>query len=560
MATILIIDDRPTNRDVLRTVLGYKDHCVIEAEDGAEGLEMARATRPDLIIADILMPRMDGYEMVRRLRSDPAVDHTPVIFYTATYLKSEALKLAEACGVSHLIIKPSDPQDILDTVSAALSETTNAKPLSENFDREHLRLMTDKLAQKVCELEESNHRLIEEAAQRRIAEEALRSGEDRMRAILDSVMDAIITVDSEGNVIEINPAAEAKFGYARATTIGKPLPPLIIAQGSTAREAHGLAQYIAEHGAPVLGNRVEATALTAGGAELPIELTVTPILGDGKALFTAYIRDLTEQKAREEMRRRSERLEQENRYIQESNRLKSRFVANMSHELRTPLNAIIGFSQLMHDGKVGAISEMHKELTADILTSGHHLLDLINDILDLSKVEAGKMEFHPEPLDVATVFKEVQESVRPLNGQQSIVIEMDLDRSLGEVFTDKRTLKQVLYNYLSNAIKFTHEGGRITLRSRCQPPDCLRIEVEDNGIGIRAEDIKKLFLEFEQLDNCEGKKYAGTGLGLALTKKLVEIQGGQVGVRSEPGKGSLFYAVLPHVFQSDTGHGAPGGE
>src|SRR5690349_21712309 len=151
MATILIIDDRPTNRDVLRTVLGYKDHCVIEAEDGAEGLEMARATRPDLIIADILMPRMDGYEMVRRLRSDPAVDHTPVIFYTATYLKSEALKLAEACGVSHLIIKPSDPQDILDTVSAALSETTNAKPLSENFDREHLRLMTDKLAQKVCE-------------------------------------------------------------------------------------------------------------------------------------------------------------------------------------------------------------------------------------------------------------------------------------------------------------------------------------------------------------------------------------------------------------------------
>jgi PAS domain S-box-containing protein len=549
MSTILIIDDKPTNRDLLRTVLGYKNHRVLEAADGVEGLAMTRAEHPDLVIADILMPRMDGYEMVQRLRNDPSIADTRVIFYTATYLKSEGIQLARACGVSHLISKPAEPQDILDTVQTALSEDVVAlsSASNEELDREHLRLITNKLAQKVQELENANHRLVEEAAQRKRAEEALRSSEARTRAIFDSAMDSIITVDGDGKVIEFNPAAEAAFGYHRNEILGKPLRDFIIPPSSSERHPQGLKPYIDSSKDAILEKSVEMTALTGRGVEFPIELTVRRIFTTDPPMFTAYIRDLTESKAREEMRRRSEELEKQNRYIQEANRLKSEFLANMSHELRTPLNAIIGFSELMHDGKVGTVSQQHKELLGDILTSSRHLLQLINDVLDLSKIEAGKMEFRPELLDLSRIVSEVRATLMGLASQKNIQLQTDLDPSLTDIVLDSRSLKQVLYNYLSNAIKFTDEGGCVTLRLRAEPPDHFRIEVEDTGIGIRPEDIDKLFVEFQQLDNSRGKKYSGTGLGLTVTKRLVEAQRGRVGVSSAPGRGSRFFAVLPRV-------------
>ena len=549
MATILVIDDKPTNRDVLRTVLGYKNHRILEAEDGVEGLAMTRAEHPDLVITDILMPRMDGYEMVQQLRNDPSIANTRVIFYTATYLKSEGMQLAQACGVSHLIIKPSEPQDILDTVHAVLSEDGAALSSASNevFNREHVRLITNKLAQKVQELEESNHRLIEEAAQRKRAEEALRSSEARTRAIFDSAKDSIITVDGDGNVVEFNPAAEAAFGYQRGEILGKPLADFIIPPSSPERHPQGLKPYIDSSQDAIVGKSIEMIALTARGVEFPIELTVRRILTTGLPMFTAYIRDLTESKAREEMRQRSEELEKQNRFIQEANRLKGEFLANMSHELRTPLNAIIGFSQLMHDGKVGPVSMPHKEYLGDILSSGRHLLQLINEILDLAKVEAGKLEFRPEPIDVARIMSEVRGTLLGLAAQKNIQLETDLDPSLFGIVTDLKCFMQVLYNYLSNAIKFTDEGGAVMLRLRAEPPDHFRIEVEDTGMGIPPEDIGKLFVEFQQLDNSRHKKHAGTGLGLALTKRLVEAQGGHVGVSSVGGKGSTFFAVLPRV-------------
>jgi PAS domain S-box-containing protein len=550
MATILVIDDTPTNRDLLRTVLGYKNHRILEASDGQEGLEMVRAERPDLVIADILMPRMDGYEMVHRLRADPQLADTRVIFYTATYLKAEALKLAHACGVSHLIVKPSDPQDILDTVDAVLNESgpLAVGDLSEIFDREHLRLMTDKLAQKVQELENSNHRLIEEADQRQRAEDALRSSEARMRAVLNAAIDSIITVDSAGNVVELNPAAEAMFGYPRQSIIGRTLACFIFPYSD--RLPRGLQQHIASHASTAIGKRIEITAINVQGVEFPIELTVAHILSGRPPLFTAYIRDLREQKAREEIHRRSEELEKQNQYVLEATRLKSEFLANMSHELRTPLNAIIGFSEMVHDGKIGAVSADQKECLGEVLASSHHLLELIDDILDLSKVEAGKMVFAPETLQLSTIIRDISGALKPLLDKKQLDLQFELDASLTEVFIDLRSFRQVLYNYLSNAVKFTPPNGRIWVRSRLEPPGHFCIEVEDTGIGICSEDVGKLFQTFEQLDSSATKEHKGTGLGLALTKRLVEAQGGRVGVRSASGQGSVFYAVLPRVAQT----------
>ena len=257
-------------------------------------------------------------------------------------------------------------------------------------------------------------------------------------------------------------------------------------------------------------------------------------------------KEIAERKLLEdELRGKNEELEQQSRRVQEATRLKSEFLANMSHELRTPLNAIIGFAELMHDGKVGPVSDQHKECLSDILTSSRHLLQLINDVLDLSKVEAGKMEFRPEAVDVALVVKEVKDILRSLSARKRIVITAEIEPGLGEVLLDPGKLKQVLYNYLSNALKFTPEGGQVAVRARVEGPEHFRLEVEDTGIGIRPEDLSSLFMEFRQVDAGTAKAYAGTGLGLALTKRIVEAQGGSVGVSSAPGRGSLFFAVLP---------------
>jgi signal transduction histidine kinase len=225
--------------------------------------------------------------------------------------------------------------------------------------------------------------------------------------------------------------------------------------------------------------------------------------------------------------------------------LKSEFLANMSHELRTPLNGIIGFAELMHDGKVGPIAQSHKEYLGDILISARHLLELINDVLDLSKVEAGKMEFNPQAVNLPALVAEVCEIVRAVASKKRINLRTEIDGELSIIEADARSLKQILYNYVSNAVKFTPEEGIVTVRARADGAAYYRIEVEDTGIGIKSEDLSRLFVEFQQLDASSAKKYPGTGLGLALTKRIAEAQGGRVGVESAPDKGSVFHAVLP---------------
>ena len=239
-------------------------------------------------------------------------------------------------------------------------------------------------------------------------------------------------------------------------------------------------------------------------------------------------------------------LEQKADELARASSVKSQFLANMSHELRTPLNAILGFSELLYDGAVPSDSPQHKEFVGDILTSGRHLLQLINDVLDLSKVEAGKLEFHPEKLQLSKTVSEVLGILRTTAANARVKIEPVLDSSVDAVVLDPARLKQVLYNLLSNAIKFTPEGGHVTVRTSAVGTDHLRVEVQDTGIGIDAEGLRRLFGEFQQLVG-DGKKRGGTGLGLALTKRLVEAQGGTVGVHSVVGVGSTFHAILPRT-------------
>jgi PAS domain S-box-containing protein len=369
-----------------------------------------------------------------------------------------------------------------------------------------------------------------------------------MNNVLESSTEySIIAKDLDGKILAWNEGARRNYGYTADETVGK----------QNSRILH-----VSED---IESGRVKAlleTALKTGKAEgvfdrmrknggrFTASVAVT-LRRDAEGLPIGYVlisKDITEQKQLEEqLRRKNEELEEQNRRVQEANRLKSEFLANMSHELRTPLNGIIGFAELMHDAKVGPVSADHKEYLGDILSSSRHLLQLINDVLDLAKVESGKMEFRPETVNVRKLVGEIRDILRTLTAEKHIQLSCEIDPAIEEIVIDPAKLKQVLYNYLSNALKFTPDGGTVAVRVRPEGDADFRLEVQDSGIGIRTEDFSRLFVEFQQLDATTSKKYQGTGLGLALTRRIVEAQSGEIGVTSTVGKGSSFYAVLPRI-------------
>jgi signal transduction histidine kinase/DNA-binding response OmpR family regulator/CHASE3 domain sensor protein len=246
----------------------------------------------------------------------------------------------------------------------------------------------------------------------------------------------------------------------------------------------------------------------------------------------------------EQLRERSDEISQKNLQLEEASRTKSEFLANMSHELRTPLNAIIGFSEALKDGMMGELMKQQREYIEDIYSSGEHLLSLINDILDLAKVEAGKMILELEPISVNAVLQNSLSMVKEKALNQHLKLALDADVEMPEIVADIRKLKQIVYNLLSNAVKFTPDGGGVLLSAH-RVNDMLEIIVTDTGIGIAPEDQARLFEPFTQIDSTLSRQYQGTGLGLVMVKRLAELHGGSVELESEAGKGSRFLVRIP---------------
>jgi PAS domain S-box-containing protein len=339
----------------------------------------------------------------------------------------------------------------------------------------------------------------------------------------------------------VNPAYAEMHGYTVEELQGKPVSTLWAPHTREDMERHAAETH--QHGRLV----AETTHLCKDGTPLPVEVVATTIRDAAGQVrwYVANVQDISERKRLQKSRVRAIELEAQNLQIVEANRLKSEFLANMSHELRTPLNSIIGFAELLHDGHVGAVSPKQREFLGEILGGGRHLLRLINEVLDLAKVEAGKMEFRPEPVELGRLVATVVQSLRATAHDKALSVQVSVDPGLDDIVLDPGRFKQVLYNYVSNALKFTSPMGQISVRVLPEGDALFRLEVEDTGIGISPESVARLFTAFQQLDSGASKRHGGTGLGLALTKRLVEAQGGSVGVYPAAERGSVFYAILP---------------
>ena len=396
---------------------------------------------------------------------------------------------------------------------------------------------------------------VEEA--RALLDQRLRDQQFYTRSLIESNIDALMTTDPQGIISDVNQQMIALTGRTRDELIGAPCKNFFT---DPVRADAAIKRVLTE-------NKVsdyELTVRAQNGAETVVSYNAATFHDRDRKLqgVFAAARDVTERK------RFDQTLQEKNLELEHASRMKSEFLATMSHELRTPLNAIIGFSEALKDGLMGKMSESQHEYIGDIFSSGQHLLSLINDILDLSKVEAGMMALELETVDLNGLLLNSLSIIRGKAAAQRIELELEADEDLGALQLDMRKTKQIIYNLLSNAVKFSAHGSRVTLSARRvlrsvvgtlagnwpvygfpfsddYYDEFLEICVSDSGIGISQHNLTTLFQAFTQIDSSLARKFEGTGLGLAMVKQLAELHGGTVAVASAEGEGSRFAAWIP---------------
>ena len=362
------------------------------------------------------------------------------------------------------------------------------------------------------------------------------AAEERYRNLFDNASDAIVTVDIENRITSWNHASENIFGWKAKEVIGEKLSKILVTELGQAKMEKIIKSVIS--GIPISG--VDVVCPHKNGKTVDISLSVSPLRDPNQNIvgLSGILRDITE-------RKQSEQIFMENQRLVYASKAKSDFLANMSHELRTPLNSILGFSELLIQKSPCELNEKQVHYVENVITSGKFLLNIINDILDISKVEAGKMELVIKKFPVSQVINETVILIKEKAMNHNIILKYEFDPDLDFIEADKQRFKQILFNLLSNSIKFSKKGGgTITIRTE-KDGDMAKFSVTDTGIGIKKENMVWLFRKFEQLDSGTTKHYGGTGLGLAISKKLVELHGGEIWAESTVGEGSTFAFTLP---------------
>lgn len=360
--------------------------------------------------------------------------------------------------------------------------------------------------------------------------------EERYRNLVDNANDAIITTDLEGRIITWNRTAHNIFGWKEEEAAGKKISMLLIPMDKRRENEHLIHSILV--GKSFSG--IESVHKNKDGKNIDVSLTISPINNaDHKIIgLSCVIRDITD-------RKHIQAIEHENMRLGFLIKAKSELLPAMSHDLGTPLNAMIGFSELLKNEMPGKLNEKQKKYVGHILASSQRMLDIVNDILDLGMAETGKIELMIEKISVTEILDETISLLREKATQHNVVIKNEPDPELNFIEADRKRFKQILFNLLSNAVKYSKpEGGTVTIITK-KHGDLAKFSVSDAGIGIKEADMEKLFSAFEQLNLGIASKYGSTGLGLVVTKKLVELQGGRITCESKYGQGSTFMVTFP---------------
>ena len=498
-----------------------------QAEAAVEAVRGAikKSSRFSLVFMDVrLPPGPDGIWAAGQIRNiDPAVGIVLVTGHQDVDLNQIEHRIPPPDKLLYLD-KPFSPKEILQIAISMCTKWERKKELRTI----HAHLET---------------RLEERTSALKAANKRLQGTEEGFRNMVVNNADGVIILDKNLIVKFMNPAAESLFRRKSEEMIGEPFGYPVVTEESTEIDI-------------IRGNKDPVVA----------EMRLTKTEWNGEKAYIASLRDVTEQKGMREALQKSHdelelRVKERTAELAQANQTKSEFLTNMSHELRTPLNAIIGFSEILEDLTFGELNKKQMKYIKNIVESSHHLHQLINDILDLSKVEAGKIELEPSQVKINELLENSLIMIREKAAGLNIAVAVDspvLPSGL-EITADERKLKQIMYNLLSNAIKFTPDGGSVRINAEAieaissssdseipNPQSAIEISVTDSGIGINPEDQARVFQEFEQLDSHYDRKYEGTGLGLALTRKLVKLHGGRIWVESEgEGKGSTFTFSIP---------------
>ncbi len=378
-----------------------------------------------------------------------------------------------------------------------------------------------------------------------VAEAGARTkAEARLRELLEAAPDAILEVDRDGRILLLNRATEKLFGYNRGELLGTLIENLL-PESFRGRHAGHRDGYAGSATTRPMGQGLTLAARRRDGSEFPVEIGLSPIRTGDSFSVLAIVRDVTERKVFEEqIRRANQELEARNREVERANQLKSEFLASMSHELRTPLHTIIGFTELLEEEIQGPLNEAQRRFVGHVHRDSVHLLELINDILDLSKIEANRMELRIESFDAREVLRDALQGMMPAAQAKDITIEDRIRRPVF-VLADRVRFREIVVNLLSNAVKFTPKGGSVWIDHSPAAPDVAAFSVSDTGIGIAVADQEAIFDRFRQVGSATSGVREGTGLGLAIVKRLVEMHGGTITVESAPGRGSVFTFSVP---------------
>ncbi len=510
LGNILVVDDNEDNLDLLCRRLERKGYTTTAATGGAQALALIGTQSFDLILLDIMMPDIDGLAVLKVLRQTYSMLILPVIMVTAKS-ESEDVVGALELGANDYVTKPIDYAVALARIHAQVA--------------------------------------------RKRAEEALRQREAHMSAILDTVVDSMVTVTASGCITSCNPATEQIFGYASGVLIGQPVTVLLSDDCHDAVNRWSLDQL--ETGSPPEGGRrQEVIGQRYNGSIFAMELTISPMQVAGEPIALWMARDITERKHAERLLQHNERLELAvqtrtaelrvaKEEAEEANLAKSVFLANMSHELRTPLHGILSFADLGVEKAFTASTERLVNYFQKIGQSGYILLALLNNLLDLAKLEASKTVFEFEPADLRRLVTQVAEELEAWCLERDLNIEVLVANPLPEVVLDAEKFQQVCRNLLSNAVKFSPVGGTITCHLRYEDRTArVVVTISDEGVGIPEDEVVTIFDKFAQSSKTRTGA-GGTGLGLAISRKIVAAHAGHLWAENRSEGGAVFCMELP---------------